>query len=76
MISRDATASELTLFRDHMIYEEDGEMHFHHAFNMFATYDDSEKQAKEREERKANIARIVLDYITRLEETYTQKEVH
>jgi hypothetical protein len=75
MISRDATDTELTLFRDHMIYEEDGEKYFHGAFNMFATYDDPDKQDKEREERKANIARIVLDYISRLEETYTQKEV-
>jgi hypothetical protein len=75
IISRDATASELTLFRDHMIYEENGERNFHWAFDMFVTHNDPDRQAKEREERKANIARIVLDYISRLEETYTQNEV-
>jgi len=74
-ISRDATVSELTLFRNHMIYEENGEKYFHWAFNMFATYNDPDRQEKEREARKANIASIVLDYISRLEETYTQKEV-
>ena len=76
VISRDATDTEISLFKGHMIYEEDGEKHLHWAFDMFDTYDDPERQAKEREERKANITTLVLDYISRLEETYTQKEVH
>jgi hypothetical protein len=74
-ISRNPTSAELTLFKTHMIYEEDGEKYFHWAFNMFATYDDPERQERERENRKANIATLILDYISRLEETYTQKEV-
>jgi len=74
-ISRDPTSAELTLFKSHMIYEKDGEKHLYRSFNMFILYSDPEKQESEREERKANIAQIVLDYISRLEETYTQKEV-
>jgi len=75
-ISRKATAAELSLFRNHMIYEENGEKYFHWAFDMFDTYNDPDRQYKEREARKRNIASLVLDYISRLEETYTQKEVY
>jgi hypothetical protein len=76
-ISREATPSELALFKAHMLYTDDqGKKQFHYTFNMFATYDDPDLQAKKREERKSYIASLVLDYISRLEETYTQKEVH
>ena len=75
-ISRKATAAELSLFRNHMIYEENGEKYFHWAFDMFDSYNDPDRQYKEREARKRNIASLVLDYISRLEETYTQKEVY
>ena len=75
-ISREATASEMALFKNHILYEENNEKHFHWAFDMFATYNDPERQAQEREKRKGNIASLVLDYISRLEETYTQHEVH
>jgi len=76
MISREATATELEFFRKHMIYKKNGEKHFQWAFNMFATYNDPDRQHKNREERKINIASLVLDYISRLEETYMQNEVH
>lgn len=75
MIFRKANNLELLFFRNHMIYVEDGEQYFHWAFDMFATYDDSHRQAEEREERKGYIAYIVLDYISRLDVTYYFSEV-
>jgi len=73
---RNATPSELQYFRAHMTYVEDSSQHFHWAFNMFATYDDASKQIREREKRRRNIAMLVLDYLSRLDATYTQKEVN
>ncbi len=76
-IAREATPDELALFKEHMLYEDDeGNTQFEYTFNMFATYDNPDKQATKREERKGYTAILVLDYISRLEETYTQKEVH
>ena len=75
-ISREATSEELKLFRSHMIYEEDGEKHFHWAFDMFTTYNnDPERQEEQRESHKRYIANIIMDYISRLEETYMHKKV-
>jgi len=74
-IARSATSEEKKLFRDHMIEDRDGKKLFRYEFNMFVTYDDQDKQAKQREERKRNIAFIVLDYISRLDATYSQREV-
>lgn len=74
-VSRDATSSELALFRAHMLTNDAGEQLLHYNFNMFRTDDDPTKQKERREERKRNIAIIVLDYISRLSETYTHKEV-
>ncbi len=76
IISREATKEELKLFRDHMIGPKDGKQLFYYDFNMFVTYDDAEKQLKKREERKRNITFIVLDYISRLDATYRQREVN
>jgi len=73
--SRVASSEELKLFRDHMIESRDGKKLFRYEFNMFVTYDDAEKQTKSREDRKRNIAFIVLDYISRLDTTYRQREV-
>ncbi|WP_295420296.1 hypothetical protein [Sulfurovum sp.] len=73
-VAREATSEELKLFRDHMIESRDGKQLFRYEFNMFVTYDDAEKQAKRREENKRNIAFIVLDYISRLDMTYAQRE--
>jgi len=57
------------------IYEED-DKYFHWAFNMLDTYDDAQRQTKEREERRTNIAIIVLDYLSRLENTYLHREIN
>ncbi len=75
-VARKATSEELKLFRDHMIESRDGKQLFRYEFNMFATYDDdAERQASKREEYKRNITFIVLDYISRLDVTYRQREV-
>jgi hypothetical protein len=75
-VARKATASEQQLFKEHMIESRDGKQLFRYEFNMFVTYDDLDIQHEEREERKGNIAIIVLDYISRLDLTYRQREVH
>jgi hypothetical protein len=75
MISRDATEAELSLFREHMLIGEGEEKILLDTFNMFRTDNDPEIQKQRREDRKANIAILVLDYISRLSETYTQREV-
>jgi hypothetical protein len=74
-VAREATSAELQLFRDHMIEERDGKKLFRYEFNMFVTYDDADRQTRKREENKRNIAFIVLDYISRLDTTYRQREV-
>ena len=74
-ISRTATSAELALFREHMLVEEAGEITLYYTFDMFRENDDPVKQKKYREDNKRNIAIIVLDYISRLSETYTLKEV-
>jgi len=74
-VAREATSEELKLFRDHMIGPKDGKQLFHYEFNMFVTYDDAERQASKREEYKRNITFIVLEYISRLDVTYRQREV-
>ncbi len=76
IIAREATNEELKLFRDHMIESRDGKQLFRYEFNLFSTYDDIERQTIRREEHKRNIAFIVLDYISRLDMTYTQREVN
>jgi hypothetical protein len=75
-IGRRADSAEQALFRNHMIESRDGKMLFKYTFNMFATYDDPQKEIEEQEERKENIATIILDYISRLERTYRQREVN
>jgi len=68
-ISRDATSDEIALFKGHML--KDG--NFKNEFNMLTRRDTDEE--KERFNRRVNIAITVMDYISRLEETYMQKEV-
>ena len=75
-ISRTATSAELTLFGEHMLVEEAGEQTLYYTFDMFRENDDPVKQKKYREDNKRNIAILVLDYISRLSETYTLKEVN
>ncbi len=75
IISRNATSAELALFRAHMVIGEGSEQILSNTFNMFRTDDDPQTQREQREYRKTNIAIIVLDYISRLSETYTLKKV-
>ncbi len=76
VIGRKATASEQTLFKNHMTEKDNGTLVLKYEFNMFTRRDDRTEEAKKREERKRNIAMIVLDYLSRLDETYRQREVH
>ncbi len=75
-IARKATNSEHNLFKNHMIEERGGKQVFRSVFNMFITRNDPEDQASRRETYKSYIARVVLDYISRLDVTYTQREVN
>jgi len=75
LIAREANSNEITLFTNHMIEDKDGKRLFIDAFNIFKTDKDSAKQIAKQEERKRNITRIILDYISRLDMTYSQQEV-
>ena len=75
-IMRSATSTELTLFREHMTYMDGDTIRFHDTFNISRTRSNPEDQISSREARKRNIAFIVLDYISRLSETYTHMEVN
>jgi len=78
-IKRDATQNELTLFKEHMLRDQsdtDNTQVLDYTFDILTTNSDPEKQLRYRESNKNNIAVIVLDYITRLTETYTQREVN
>jgi hypothetical protein len=78
MISRDAQSDELALFKAHMIRDinnTDPGRVLESQFNILYTHNDPDLQKKRREARKRDVAIIVLDYISRLSETYTQSEV-
>jgi len=70
-VARVATEQELNLF--HGLMTQDGESPWQ--FNLFIQYEDAEKQRERRERSRDYIARVVLEYISRLEETYKYKEV-
>ncbi len=77
-ISRSATQAEETLFKEHMlrnVSDTNESKILDSNFDMLITNSDPVKQETYRESRKSNIAIIVLDYISRLTETYTQREV-
>ncbi len=75
-ISRAPTTEELLLFQEHMIRDSNGKKVFHYAFDMFRTYeDDAQKQKETRASYKANIAILILDYISRLDTIYMQERV-
>lgn len=76
IISREASPDELNLFREHMLVVEDNEEKLIDTFNMFRIDKDPEIQIERREDRKIRIAMTVLDYISRLSETYMQSEVN
>lgn len=75
ILNRDANTQELTLFKNHMLYTNENPTKLRYAFDIVRTYTDADKQLKRREEFKRNVATIVLDYISRLTETYTFSEV-
>jgi len=77
-IARHPNSEELNLFTTHMTQNKND----HNStkvlvstFNMVTRMDDLEEEQYRREARKENIAILVLDYISRLSETYTIKEV-
>lgn len=78
-ISRNANNEEMTLFKEHMLRDKsdtNSTKVLDYTFNLIETRNDAEDQTKRREDRKRDIATIVLDYISRLTETYTQREVN
>jgi hypothetical protein len=74
-ISRDATSEEVSLFHTHMTYVYNGSLRLRDTFNMVRTNSDPTRQKSLRESRKRNITFLVLDYISRLSETYSHMEV-
>ena len=69
----------MTLFKEHMLRDKSDTNKtqvLDYTFNLIETRNDAEEQIKRREDRKRDIATIVLDYISRLTETYTQREVN
>ncbi len=70
IVSRKATTQELLMFKNHMLEDNNGEQILTYPFDMFSSYEEY------REGFKRNIAYVVLDYISRLDDTYTQKEVN
>jgi hypothetical protein len=70
-VAREATAPELELFHGLMV--PNGKAPWQ--FNLFAQDEDLEKQTKKRATNRSYIAHVVLEYISRLEETYKYKEV-
>ena len=74
-VARAATPSEQLMFKNHMIENTGSDNNFLYEFDMFTTNDDPQVQATRRENNKRNIARTVLDYISRLDITYSMREV-
>ena len=78
IISRSPTTKEMTFFKNHMLkneYEGSTNKIPRYSFNLIQTRDDPTDQKMRREYRKRDVAKIVLDYISRLSETYTLKKV-
>jgi len=76
-ISRNPTTKEITFFKNHMLRNEYAGSTTkvpRYSFNLIQTSNDPEDQKNKRELRKRDIAKIILDYISRLSETYTFKK--
>ncbi len=71
IIYRNPTSTELQMFEGHML---EGEK-FTCCFDMFEEKENLTQQESKRLENKSRIARVVLEYISRLEDTYIYKEV-
>ena len=77
-ISRKPNDEEMALFKNHMLRnksEGNATKVLDYNFNLIDTDENAQEQKKKREARKSDIATIVLDYISRLSETYTFKKV-
>ena len=64
----------MTFFKEHMLEaksDTDTTKVLRYTFNLIETRNDLDQQQQRRESRKQAIAIIVLDYISRLSETYT-----
>ena len=61
-VARSATASEMKLFEDHMLEVVEGKIEYRYAFDLLT-------------DRKANVAILVMDYISRLTELYRFEKV-
>ena len=65
--SREATSEELLMFKNHMLIDDNGQKVLISTFDMFRD---------NRDDLKRNIAYVILDYISRLDDMYIQKEVN
>jgi hypothetical protein len=77
-VARNARNDEMTLFKKHMLEnknENNATKVIKNTFNLVTRLNDLEEEKSRRENRKVNIAVIVLDYISRLSETYRLQEV-
>ena len=68
LLSREASSEELEMFKTHMLEEDEGVNVLHYPFNMFSSRDD-------RDRFKRYIAFVVLEYISRIDDLYMQREV-
>ncbi len=75
IIGRGVQDDEFALFKAHMIEQKDGKELLKDEFNIFKTYSDKDKELKEQFSKKKNIAYAVLDYLSRLEESYKINKV-
>jgi hypothetical protein len=70
-INRDAKKEELDFFISHIMSMNNGSLEFRYNFNMMRVHNTNPtKQLELREKFKRNITVLVLDYISRLSETY------
>ena len=77
-ISRSPRSDEMNLFKTHMLQNKsknDSTQVIKNEFNLVTRTSNIEEEKSRRESRKINIAVIVLDYISRLSETYKIEEV-
>ena len=67
LASREVTSEELLMFKNHMLIDDNGQKVLISTFDMFR---------EDRDDLKRNIAYIVLDYISRLDDAYMHKKVN
>ena len=78
-IARNPNSEEMALFKNHMLRTKSDTNNtkiLDYSFNLIYKNDNQQTQTKQRENRKRDIATIVLDYIARLSETYTLGKVN